>query len=66
MTGQKREQLALGWGAALETYRPLLSYDDLGELVTATPSELHDSIARALGLDESHAAVERCGPVSYR
>jgi len=57
--GQKREQLALGWEAALESHRPFLSYDDLGQLVTSTPSQLHDSIARALGLDELNEAVER-------
>ena len=58
VAGQQREQLALGWRAALQTYRPLLSYDELGQLLTAKPSELHDSIARALGLDELHAAVD--------
>ena len=59
VTGQKREQLALGWEAALDSHRPFLSYDDLGQLVTSTPSQLHDSIARALGLDELNEAVER-------
>jgi len=59
VAGQKREQLALGWEAALESHRPFLSYDDLGQLVTSTPSQLHDSIARALGLDELNEAVER-------
>lgn len=61
VAGQKREQLDLGWQAALQSYRPLLSYDDLGQLLTAKPSELHDSIARALALDELAAAVELLG-----
>lgn len=59
VAGQRREQLALGWEAALESHRPFLSYDDLGQLAISTPSQLHDSIARALGLDELNEAVER-------
>lgn len=58
VAGQKREQTDLGWHAAIQSYRPLLSYDDLGLLLTAKPSELHDSIARALALDELDDAVE--------
>ncbi|HEX8487806.1 MAG TPA: AAA family ATPase [Propionibacteriaceae bacterium] len=56
---EKRQQTsdALGWQAALQTYRPLLSYDDLGQLLTARPSELHDSIARALALNDLYAAI---------
>ncbi len=59
VAGQKRERTDLGWQAAIQNYRPLLSYDDLGLLLTAKPSELHDSIARALALDELEAAVEQ-------
>lgn len=58
VAGQKRERTDLGWQAAIQNYRPLLSYDDLGLLLTAKPSELHDSIARALALDELEDAVE--------
>ena len=58
--GKPREDAAtaLGWASALQSYRPLLSYDDLGQLLTARPSELHDSIARALALDDLHQAIE--------
>ena len=58
--GERRDEAedALGWASALENYNPLLSYDDLGRLTTTKPSELHDSIARALALDDLHAAVE--------
>lgn len=35
----------------------MLSYEDLGLLLTAKPSELHDSIARALDLDALTSAV---------
>ena len=54
---QQQTSDALGWQAALQTHRPLLSYDDLGQLLTAKPSELHDSIARALALDDLYAAI---------
>ncbi|WP_375426066.1 AAA family ATPase [uncultured Friedmanniella sp.] len=54
---QQKVQDALGWHAALQTYRPMLSYDDLGHLLTAKPSELHDSIAGALALDELQTAI---------
>jgi hypothetical protein len=54
---KKQQATALGWAAALQTYRPLLSYDDLGQLLTAKPSELHASITRALALDELHEAI---------
>lgn len=58
VTGKPRESTDLGWRAAIQSYRPMLSYDDLGVLLTAKPSELHDSIARALDLDALTAAVE--------
>ena len=59
VAGQKQLKLqdALGWRAALQTYRPLLSYDDLGHLLTAKPSELHDSISGALALDDLQFAI---------
>ena len=58
--GERRESAAerLGWKAALQTYRPLMSYDDLGRLATSRPSELHDSIVHALALDELKAAID--------
>lgn len=51
--GQKREPVvALGWDQALITYRPLMSYDELGGLLEDGPSSLYDALNRLLGLDE--------------
>lgn len=50
--GQKRESVAaLGWEQALETHRPLMSYDELGGRLQDPPSALYDSLNRLLGLD---------------
>nr|WP_046283358.1 AAA family ATPase [Mycobacterium sp. UM_NZ2] len=50
--GQKREPIAaLGWDQALETHRPLMSYDELGGRLEDAPSTLYDSLNRLLGLD---------------
>lgn len=50
--GQKRELVAaLGWEQALETHRPLMSYDELGGRLQDPPSALYDSLNRLLGLD---------------
>ena len=47
---------ALGWSAALQTHRPLLSYDELGALLDEKPSALFDAMASMLGLDDLVAA----------
>jgi len=50
--GQRREPItALGWDQALETHRPLMSYDELGGRLEDAPSALYDSLNRLLGLD---------------
>lgn len=50
--GRKREPVAaLGWEQALETHRPLMSYDELGGRLQDPPSALYDSLNRLLGLD---------------
>ena len=41
----------LGWGQALELYRPFLSHSEL-EVVLDKPSELHDQLNAVLGLEE--------------
>jgi ABC-type hemin transport system ATPase subunit len=52
-SGQKRETPdALGWDAALEMYRPLLSYEELGHILEGTPSHFFDQLHRLLGLDQ--------------
>ncbi|WP_067653337.1 AAA family ATPase [Nocardia harenae] len=49
----------LGWDGPLERFRPILSYDELGAMLTGTPSALHDAISRALGVEELTAALDR-------
>ncbi|MGH9170809.1 MAG: AAA family ATPase [Acidimicrobiales bacterium] len=48
-----------GWAAALATWRPFLSYNELGGLLDEGPSHLHDAVSAVLGLDEWTAAADR-------
>ncbi|MDR7304214.1 AAA family ATPase [Haloactinomyces albus] len=59
--GKSREAgtSSLGWGNALELHRPILSYDELGGLLEAGPSELHDALANLLGLEQLSDATQR-------
>ncbi|MFM8857475.1 MAG: AAA family ATPase [Actinomycetota bacterium] len=58
--GKKREEIeTLGWEAALEMYRPLLSYDELGNILEGTPSQFYDQLHRLLGLEQLTEATER-------
>ena len=59
--GAKREPGlgALGWEAALDTYRPLMSYDELGGMLEAGPSALYDALAKALGVEQITDAIRR-------
>jgi hypothetical protein len=47
------------WPREFELYRPFLSYDELGAVFTARPSELHDQLHRLLGLGALDEARER-------
>jgi len=47
---EQRDLADLGWGTALEQYRPFLSYDDLGK-VSDKPSVGFDLLAGVLGLE---------------
>ncbi|MGW0157825.1 AAA family ATPase [Mycobacterium sp. NPDC003323] len=49
---------SLGWVEALELYRPVLTYEELGRLFDGGPSALYDALAQLLGL-EVLAAVEK-------
>ena len=50
--GQPRGDLSiLGWGDALVSLRPFLSYNELGTTLEAGPTTLYDSVSRVLGLD---------------
>jgi hypothetical protein len=43
---------SLGWGPALELYRPFLSYAELGALVSGKPADMYDVLQAILGLDQ--------------
>lgn len=61
--GEKREAGIdrLGWTGPLETYRPLMSYDELGAILGAEPSKLHDALSKVLGLEQVSAAIGLLG-----
>ena len=52
----KTDPSALGWEQPLATYRPFLSYNELGSLLDEGPSALYDAMAQILGLEELAAA----------
>jgi energy-coupling factor transporter ATP-binding protein EcfA2 len=55
--GHPREELStLGWTAALATFRPFLSYNELGSMLEEGPSALFDTLSLVLGLDELTSA----------
>ncbi len=59
-SGQKRETPSvLGWDTALEMYRPLLSYEELGHILEGTPSHFYDQLHRLLGLEQLTEAMQR-------
>ncbi len=49
----------LGWNEALSTWRPFLSYNEIGALIEDGPSRLHDTLAGVLGLELLGDAVRR-------
>lgn len=49
---------SLGWEQALVTYRPLLSYEELGELLSGRQIDIANAVQRALGLSELTAAKQ--------
>jgi hypothetical protein len=48
-----------GWKAVLDTYRPMMSYDELGGMLEAGPSALYDALAKALGVERITEAIKR-------
>lgn len=58
---QKREPglESLGWRVALELYRPVLSYDELGGMLEGEPSRLFDALEGFLGLEQLTEAAAR-------
>lgn len=64
--GEKKEAGAasLGWADPLETYRPMLTYEELGALLAAEPKVLYDAMSTVLGLQHLAEAVKALD--SYR
>lgn len=52
-----------GWRRALETYRPFLTANDLGRLVTSRPSGLFDALAPILGIEPVTEAERRLNAI---
>src|SRR5439155_10655497 len=50
---------ALGWDEPLKSYRPCLSYNELGSMLDEGPSRLYDGLAAILGLEELVEAQKR-------
>lgn len=50
---------SLGWDADLSTYRPFLSYSELGQMISGRPSEMYDAVASILGLEQLTGAATR-------
>ncbi len=60
-SGERREPgtVGLGWDAALDLYRPILSYEELSGLIQGGPSQLHDALDKILDLDQITDAAKR-------
>jgi energy-coupling factor transporter ATP-binding protein EcfA2 len=43
---------SLGWTDVLISYRPFLSYNEMGAMLEGKPSELYDAVAPILGLED--------------
>lgn len=57
--GEKRTDLeGFGWADAIDLYRPILSYSELG-VIAENPASLFDALTGVLGLDEVVVAGER-------
>lgn len=51
-TGEPRTTFdALGWSAAAVSYRPMLSYNELGGMLDQEPSKFFDALSQILGLE---------------
>jgi ABC-type Mn2+/Zn2+ transport system ATPase subunit len=48
----KTSLAALGWNSALVSYRPFLSYNELGSMLDEGPSKLYDALSLVLGLED--------------
>ncbi|MFD7826478.1 AAA family ATPase [Kitasatospora sp. NPDC059803] len=50
---------ALGWAQDLRSFRPILSYSELGQMMSAKPSRMYDRLATLLGLGALSEAADR-------
>lgn len=59
--GEKRDpgMASLGWFSALDVFRPLMSYDELGGMLEAGPSALYDALSKALGVEQITDGIRR-------
>jgi DNA repair exonuclease SbcCD ATPase subunit len=59
-SGAKREAFdGTAWGEDMQTYRPFLSYSELGALIDGKPSELYDALHSLLGLGALTSTQDR-------
>ena len=56
---QRMEGAGLGWDEPLRSYRPCLSYNELGSMLDEGPSKLYDGLAAILGLEDLVTAQKR-------
>ena len=66
--GEKKESgvASLGWEGPLSTYRPMLTYEELGSILQAAPSVLYDALSTVLGLEQIADAVKLLAEHSNR
>lgn len=57
----KTSLAAMGWDAALVSYRPFLSYNELGSMLDEGPSKLYDALSLVLGLEDLVTADKALG-----
>lgn len=55
---QKGGLETLGWTGVTQTFRPFLSYNELGSMLDDGPSKLYDALSTVLGLEDLVAAQE--------
>ncbi|SFE32948.1 RecF/RecN/SMC N terminal domain-containing protein [Actinopolyspora alba] len=56
---EENPELPPEWHRALELNRPILSYEELGNLFEAGPSKLHDALAKLVGLEQLSEGTQR-------
>ncbi len=57
--GQAVDLEASAWPAALASYRPFLSYDELGDMLADGPGRVYQALLSGLGLEGYEAARQR-------